>query len=351
MKKIVFYCTALFATVLVSCKVDVDNAVKLNKVEFTIKTDDNGAIASTAKVFIYDSEAAYQNDYTKEDTIGASAINKGITTSGKFNIELTSNKPYWVRVIYFQKSAEVLNAGKTVMYSNDELGVQFGPFESKNFENNNLTTKASITLTKAYCYLLVAAKDNASIEVSVFNARNKACEKLSFNNNLVNSGALTIGSLDELEKNLFTKFDKQNQQYMVFVVPKGNISIYYKSMAGCNKVVNKKITGDKRVVVDVLESCVTGTLVFYNKSSDFTDIKVILSTPSDTIGTLEATELSYTHTNVCDFSSSRSLIKVSREIGTYKYVATSKSGNREIKGTVSITTANECKPVEILLTR
>ena len=317
MKKIVFYCTALLATVLVSCKVDVDNSVKVNKIEFSIKTDDNGAIANTAKVFIYDSEAAYQNDYAKEDTIGASAINKGVATSGKFNTELTSNKPYWVRVIYFQKSAEVLNAGKTVMYSNDELGVQFGPFESKNFENNNLTTKASITLTKAYCYLLVAAKDIATVEVS----------------------------------DLFTKFDKQDRQYMVFVVPKGNISIYYKSMAGCNKVVNKKITGDKRVVVDVLESCVTGTLVFYNKASDFTDIKVILSTPSDTIGTLEATDLSYTNTNVCDLSSSRSLIKVSREIGTYKYVATSKSGNREIEGTVSITNANECKPVEILLVK
>jgi hypothetical protein len=350
MKKNLFYCAVMICLGLISCKVDVDNAVKLNKIEFTLKTSDGDALASNAKVFVYESNEAYQADYDNGDTIGKGALSKGVASNGKFLTELSSDKPYWIRVIYFQKSNDAIMNGEQVMYSNDELGVQFGPFSSKNFENNNLTTKATITLTKAYYFLVLTAKDSARVDVSVTYGQNLKCKVLNNESFLLKSNNLTAAQLDDLKNNIATNFNKDSKQYLVVVVPKGKINIFYKSILGCSKAVSKTITGNTRLVVDFIESCQSGLLVFYNKASNTTynDIKVVLTSPNDTLGTLSSFNTSYVG-DVCDFPKSASLIKVSREIGTYHYVATSKIANKEQQGTVSITVDNQCVPIEILL--
>ena len=350
MKKNLFYWAVMSCLALISCKVDVDNAVKLNKIEFTIKTDDGDALATNAKVFVYESNEAYQADYDNGDTIGKGALNKGMASNGKFLTELSSSKPYWIRVIYFQKSNEAIMNGEQVMYSNDELGVQFGPFSSKNFDNNNLTTKASITLTKAYYYLVLTAKDSARVDVSVTYGQNLKCKVLNDESFLLDSKNFAASQLDDLKNNIGTNFNKKNRQYLVVVVPKGKINIFYKSTFGCSKVVSQTITGNKRVFSDFIESCQSGLLVFYNKASNtaYNDIKVVLTNPSDTLGTLSSVDASLSG-DICSASKSASLIKVSRELGTYRYVATSKIGNKEQQGTITIGTANQCVPVEILL--
>jgi hypothetical protein len=275
MKNFSYIILIIASSFLFSCKVDVDNSEKINKVEFSIKADD-GDTAKTALILIYPSEAAYNEAYSKNDTniIAGSGVIKGRAINGKFTQNLSSRKTYWIRIIHFKTSTDPMNSG-TVMYSNDENDVQFGPFESKNYDNENITTKATVVLTKAYGYLVVASQDSADDTVKVFTSNNLPCPKLSNSNVLKNSST----SLEDDIPNILTSFDKSSQEYIVFIVPKGDVKIYHKSALGCSKFKTVTIKGNGEVKKELLESCETGSIIFYNSNSLMTESIKIISMP------------------------------------------------------------------------
>jgi hypothetical protein len=342
--KNIFLCI-IAAIALVSCKVDVDNTAKINEVEFTIRAEDD-SLAKNARIFIYDTEASYLSDYQKGDTNStALAISKNTASNGKITTKLAANKAYWIRVVYFQdvsKTEPSALIGGVQMYSNDEETVKFGPFENNDFGTENLSTKATIRLTKAYSFLAITAKDSSNIKV--YNSENKIISSLGGRTNLTTSGS---SSDVETDKNLLSI---TNAKYLLYKVPKGKISVSYKSKNGCAGVNTITIQGKGEIVKEELTPCDAGTIVFYNNSSDLKDIKVILLAASDTLGTISSKNTGYTDATVCDLNSNESLIKVGRAVGTYNYLLTSASGPCEVKGTVEVS-KNGCVRVPINLCR
>ena len=340
MKNLILGICVLILASLASCKVDVDPTTDINTVVFSIKIDNEGeSLVKGAKVFVYSSEDAYKTAYAKYDTTGKTADTTLVATEGKFSLDLNSKKTYWVRVLYSKDTTEAFISGK-VPYSNDEMPVQFGPFESNNFDGTKINTNATITLSKAYSFLLVAAKDTSNINVEVYNSIGKECLRLSGFSQLSNSGILDTSNLPRTKDLL----NKTSSKYLIFVVPKGKIKIYYINSFGCASIVEKYISGSGSIEKDLLEPCTNGNIVFYN-TSNFTDVKIIILNPNDTIGTLTSKS---SNAPTCNTTSvSNSYIKVSRSLGEYRYIATSKSCNCEIPGVVKLSYVGQCMPVEI----
>jgi len=340
MKNLILGICVLILAAFASCKVDIDPTTDINTVVFSIKIENEGdTIVKGAKIFVYSSEDAYKTAYANYDITGKTADTTLVATEGKFSLDLNSKKTYWVRVLYSKDTTGVFNSGK-IPFSNDEKGVQFGPFESNNFDGTKINTNATITLTKAYSFLVVGAKDASSIDVKVYNSKGDTCKLLSNYSQLFKSAISDTSNLPDKISSL----DKTSSKYLIFVVPKGKIKINYKNSLGCVSTVEKYIKGGGTTEKDLLEPCTSGNIVFYN-TSNFTDIKIILLNPNDTIGTLSSKSLNIPTCNTTSLSNS--YIKVSRSLGEYKYIATSKACNCEIPGVVKLSYVGQCMPVEI----
>lgn len=339
MKNLILGIFVLIFAALASCKVDVDPTTDINTVEFSIKTEDD-SLAKGATVLIYGSEEAYNTAYANFDTTGKTADTTLIATDGKFFIDLNSKKTYWVRVLYSKDTTGGLISGK-IPFSNDEKGVQFGPFESNNFDGTKINTYATITLSKAYSILIVAAKDNSNVNVKVSSNAGK-CIKLSDSIQLSNSGILDVSNLPST----LTDIDKTSSKYLVFIVPMGKIKIYYINSFGCVSTVEKDISGGGSIEKDLLEPCTNGNITFYNKTSNLTDIEVVLNT-SDFVGTL-SDRVSSSYSPSCgEIRKTNSFVTISRPLGVYEYFATSKSGNCDVTGNFKLEKIGQCVSVEI----
>lgn len=340
MKNLILGIFVLIFAALASCKVDVDPTTDINTVEFSIKTEDGGdSLAKGAKVYIYSSEDAYKKAYSNYDISGTTADTILLATNGKVSLDLNSKKTYWVRVLYSKDTTIAFNSGK-IPYSNDEMPLQFGPFENNNFDGTKITTYASITLSKAYSFLVVAAKDTSTISVDVYNSIGNKCKVLNKLSKLINSKITDLNNFPAL-----TGFDSTTNKFLVFVVPKGKIKIYYNNSLGCVSTTEKYISGAGSIEKELLEPCTSGNVVFYNKTSGLSDIKVVLLNPSDTIATLSG---KVSDAPSCgQKSTNNSFVSISRPLGVYYYIATSKSGNCESRGLVTIANVGQCVPVEI----
>ena len=188
--------------------------------------------------------------------------------------------------------------------------------------------------------VIVAAKDNSSINVKVFHS-GKECALLNSNQFLFKSG---FANLSDIPASI-NLLDITTTRYLIFVVPKGKIKIYSNNSLGCISTVETVIYGGGTIEKYLLDPCISGRIMFYNKGSRLTDIEISFTNPNEYIATLSG---KIDRTPQCgEVSTNKSFVSIYRPLGEYPYVASSKSGNCEYKGTVIIKNIGECISEEI----
>ena len=334
--------TILFSIALYSCKVDIDTSTKLNDVEFLIKTDED-SLVKNACVFIYDNRLSYLLDYKHQikDTNNSAATIKGYANEGIFNAKLDPKQKYWIRVVgdisvQNFKNKDIIG-NSIIPYSNDELVNTFGPFDSANPLDENMTTKATIKLTKAYNLLVVCAHEHS--KVKVFDSNNQLYQ------NPLNPGDSILSYTSKSTIDTNTVLDKNSNGYKVFLIKKGKNKVVISSANGCTFLDSVTATGRGHIYTVEAPVCNAGTIVFYNSNSTFRDIKIIL-TPNDTLGTLTTNDNTINSGNACGLKNSTALIKVGRPAGSYTFYAVPNGGSKIVTKSFTIS-AGECKTFDI----